>query len=70
MFNFKVWIVADRAWRNSKKKEASVKRKCEDCFRKWRKKGSNPDDKPPLFPVDFKGRCPTCKSELKDVLPI
>jgi len=61
-----------KAWEIAKKAEAehknsgNAKKRCELCFSRWRASGSKEEDKPPVYPADFNGRCPDCGSKLSD----
>jgi len=59
------YAVAEEAWRKcSKEKSGISRRRCPLCFDKWRKDGSKPEDRPPVYPCDFQGKCPSCGGEL------
>jgi len=61
MKDSKAWQVARQAWGS---RRGIAARKCEGCFRAWRKSGSKQEETPPLFPPDYKGCCPTCGGRL------
>lgn len=60
----RAWEAAEKAWRKAKERNAVAKRQCESCFRKWKATGRKEEERPPLFPADYEGKCPTCGSEL------
>lgn len=53
--------IAEKAWKETKIKHYLCRRKCLVCFEEWKKNGG---DKPPIFPSDYEGPCPTCGGKL------
>jgi len=68
MSNSQVWKIAEKAWADSRKSSV-VKKKCRKCFDAWRSNDKQ-GQCPPLFPLDFKGKCPACGGVLDNAAPI
>ena len=58
------WQVAEKAWAVSSNKSSVAKKQCTTCFDIWKSNGRIKQEKPPLFPPDFEGKCPSCNGEL------
>jgi len=58
------WVIARKAWKESRFKKCMSKKRCENCFRKWLDNGKLPEEKPPLFPPDYDNNCPLCGTAL------
>lgn len=69
MTSSKLNDLAIKAWEKSKYRRARGGKKCRQCFDKWAKKGSESAKEPPIFPVDYKGKCPACGSQLSNFIP-
>ncbi|MBM3251030.1 MAG: hypothetical protein FJZ07_02240 [Candidatus Nealsonbacteria bacterium] len=61
--------IAEEAWERSKERNNSVKKKCRRCFTKWYADGRDPEKRPPVFALDFRGCCPVCGDELYNAPP-
>lgn len=67
----RAWKIAEEAWKNSKHRRSVTKRQCERCFEEWKRNGRKEEEKPPFFPPDYEGKCPTCGSELsRPIVPL
>jgi len=67
----RLWGIAKKAFRASKYKHSFARRRCDFCFAQWRETGAEESKMPPMFPVDYTGRCPSCNGKLSEpVMPV
>lgn len=54
--------IAEEAWKGVKNTIGALR--CEKCRKDWSKAGSNMTNRPPRFPANYVGDCPTCGGKL------